>query len=86
MSYFNQAVNTPKGKATFIGVVIHNDVVIGAQVSRRVSVSEMTEEQRERARPSIRDMDRETLAAWLKSAKILVNEIYPLEEVTPCNN
>lgn len=81
---FNQSVITPKGKATYIAPVYQGEELIGVQVSRRAPVSEMSEEQRERAHPSVADMDRETLAAWLKSTYI-VNEIYKPEEVTPCN-
>lgn len=81
-SLFNQTVNTPNGKATYIAPVIHDGEVIGVQVARFKPAAELTPEERERAHPSVKDMDRETLAAWLKSAKILVNEIYPAHEVT----
>lgn len=95
MSLFNQAVNTPRGKATYIAPVWHIEIdeqtgeekIIhdGVQVARHAPVTEMTDEQLERAHPSVKDMDRDTRAAWLKSAKYLVNEIYLPEEVTPCN-
>lgn len=91
MFQFNQVVNTPKGPATYIARAFKTEtddegkeiiVDLGVQVSRYVRMSELTQEERERARPSINDMDRETFAAWLKSAKKLRNEIYPLEQVT----
>lgn len=92
MSYplFNQTVQTPKGPATYIGQVYRVEtrengeevrILLGVQVARRVPVIELTKEERERINPSIKDMDRETLAAWLKSSTILVNEIYPADEV-----
>ena len=92
MFRFNQAVTTPDGPATFIGKVWHIEtddntgeekiVVDGYQVSHYVPMRELSQDEREHLSPAILKLDREQLSAWLKSAKVLRNEIYPLDQVT----
>lgn len=79
MFRFNQTVTTPKGPATFIGVVGDGTEV---QVSRMARWDELTTEEIESRKPNIREWFPADVAAWLKKATYCKNEIYPIEDVT----
>lgn len=77
--HFNQAVMTPKGKATFIAYVDDGTL---AQVSRFVPCSTMTRDECRRYKPAIDEMSDAEFSAWQKSAKILRNEIYRCSQIS----
>ncbi len=74
----NQRVYTPKGAANFIGYL--NDSQ--CQVSRRVPATELSRDEAIKGKPVLAECSTEDFKSWQKSAVIVRNEIYLIEQVT----
>jgi len=75
--HFNELIRTPNGNARFIGYMKGREDT--AQVSRWVSVKDLSLQVCERIRPSVKDMSRDDFNIWRGSAHINVNEIVPVD-------
>ena len=74
---FNQAINTKRGPATFIGRMLNGDLL----VSRMVKASDISRGECERRKPAVAEMDSSTFNEWRRSAKFCINEIITSDEV-----
>lgn len=76
---FRQLVNTPNGSAVFLGYFRDG---IEAQVSRYVPATEFTRDECEARKPVLTMMNRSEFEAWQKTAHFLINEVYPVGQLS----
>jgi hypothetical protein len=74
----NQRIQTPKGPASFVGVLFEQGKII---VSRMVPATELSKEECIARKPIISEWQHIEFINWQRTAKFCINETYAVEDV-----